>query len=374
MFTSPYFRGVITDTPSGAAYSVAPGQTVAADDRDVALLVTFGFTAAPPAVGGGGTSLSIYDQSGDSVTSVGTITFQGVTVSGSSPSGIVNMTTITGANAISGTVAQGIRLAGGNAVFGQSGVYNLDAGYVFMYGGLGACANAYIPGTYYAGGVRITGGIGGKGLVGIYGGLAGYSKYGGGPVFLSGGFGNATYSAYGQGGSAVVIGGNSHGTFNGAPVSLHGGSADSGAAGDVELNPGTSNTGPNGAVKVNGDPSLIKLATLSWVAGETLNARTIGISIRAALVTAVIVRLDAANGASGTLVVNQCPSGTAPADGTVLTSDSADLNGTPNTNQTLTLSATLTDIQIDAGTAFCTTTTGTLTLSAGCVEVWGTPQ
>lgn len=55
LFTSPNFRGTITATPSGKAYYVVPGQTVVAEDVDVPLLLSYGFSpAAPSAAGGGG--------------------------------------------------------------------------------------------------------------------------------------------------------------------------------------------------------------------------------------------------------------------------------------------------------------------------------
>lgn len=52
MLTSPTFIGVISDTLSGQAYSVKPGQKVLVDELDEDLLLAFGFTAAPAVVGG----------------------------------------------------------------------------------------------------------------------------------------------------------------------------------------------------------------------------------------------------------------------------------------------------------------------------------
>jgi hypothetical protein len=51
MLTSPYFRGVITNTPSGTAYNVMPGQIISVAPADASFLLTFGFTAAPVSPG-----------------------------------------------------------------------------------------------------------------------------------------------------------------------------------------------------------------------------------------------------------------------------------------------------------------------------------
>lgn len=90
--------------------------------------------------------------------------------------------------------------------------------------------------------------------------------------------------------------------------------------------------------------------------------------------TAVIGRPDIVNGGAATLVIVKAASGTAPAGGTALTSTSMDLTGAANTNQTLTLSATLADITLAVGDSLCMVTTGVLAASAGCITVWGTPQ
>lgn len=49
LYTPPYFRGTITDTPSHMAYHVEPGQIISASSLDIELLLSLGFTAAPTA-------------------------------------------------------------------------------------------------------------------------------------------------------------------------------------------------------------------------------------------------------------------------------------------------------------------------------------
>lgn len=70
-----------------------------------------------------------------------------------------------------------------------------------------------------------------------------------------------------------------------------------------------------------------------------------------------------------TTTVKKAPSGTAIASGTVLHSSSADLKGTINTNQALTLSATTADLNIAAGDAIGMDTTGTMTAARGVVSL-----
>jgi hypothetical protein len=85
-------------------------------------------------------------------------------------------------------------------------------------------------------------------------------------------------------------------------------------------------------------------------------------------VSAITARVTAAgtDGSAVTCLVKKAPSGTAIASGTTLSS-SIDLKGTANTNQTITLTTTLTDLDIAAGTAVGLDFTGTLTSATGVV-------
>jgi hypothetical protein len=158
----------------------------------------------------------------------------------------------------------------------------------------------------------------------------------------------------------------------GATVIVSGGPGAT-TGGNVILTPGSGGSGPEGKLIFASDVSLIA-AAYSWTAGAQLNGQTIFTTTRAAVVTAVIGRIDVANGTAATLAINKCASGTAPGAGTDLTTNSVDLAGTPATNQTLTLSSTLTDITLAAGDSLCMVTSGTLAASAGCITVWMTPQ
>lgn len=75
------------------------------------------------------------------------------------------------------------------------------------------------------------------------------------------------------------------------------------------------------------------------------------------------------DGGAVTAVIKKAPSGTAIASGTALHSSTADLKGTINTNQALTLSATTADLNIAAGDAIGMDTTGTMTAARGVVTV-----
>lgn len=318
--------------------------------------------------GGGGTSLTVKDDTGHTITSTGTLEMLGVVVSGSTPSAITNMTTITAPSGVGTAAGAGIQLeagsagptataaVGGNIQFyagaGGAGTVSTQGGRITGQGGAGGAGT-----TAAGGGLLFTGGAGGT----IGYGKGGYAEFGGGP-----GYGTA------PGGNAVFFGGYSQGSGAGGDVVGQSGNAlGSGPGGNVKLNIGTGS--PPGTIQVNNDPSLL-VAFYSWVAGAQLNNQTIFTTTREMLVTAVIGRPDAVNGGAATLVIVKAASGTAPAGGTALTSTSMDLTGTANTNQTLTLSATLADITLAAGDSLCMVTTGVLAASAGCITIWGTPQ
>lgn len=318
-----------------------------------------------PGSGGGGGSVTVADNTGDTITNVGTINFVGVKVSGSSPTAITNMTTITGADG-SGTIApQGVSLRAGTGVSGASSGYG---GGIYGYAGSGYA---------HGGNVQFFGGDGGttSTVTSPGGNLVFQAGNGAYPASSPGGyarFSAGTGRGANPGGNASVYGGGGVSTGNGGNAIVSAGGADSGAGGNVLINPGVGGAGA-GTVQVNNDPSLI-VASHSWVAGESLNGRTIFTTTRAMRVTAVIGRPDAVNGTAATLVVVKAASGTAPGGGTALTSTSMDLTGTANTNQTLTLSATPADLLLAPGDSLCMTTTGTLAASVGCITVWATPQ
>lgn len=320
--------------------------------------------------GGGGTSLTVEDDTGHTIASVGTLQMVGVVVSGSSPSAITNMRTITGADGVGTTAGTGILLRGGA---GQPGGTLGQGQAIYLYGGNGG----FGTGNTYGGFVVGNGGAGGSGTI----------KANGGNLFWGGGPGG-TLATYGAGGSAAFNGGSGYGTGKGGVVGLYGGVAyGTGQGGDAQFASGSAMGGgaagnaqiilgagaPKGRLQIENDASLI-VGGHSWVAGDQLDNQTIFTTTRAMVVTAVIGRPDVVNGSAATLVIVKAASGTAPSGGTPLTSTSMDLTGTPDTNQTLTLSATLADITLAPGDSLCMTTTGVLAASAGCITIWGTPQ
>lgn len=316
--------------------------------------------------GGGGTSLTVEDDTGHTIASVGTLQVLGVVVSGSTPSAITNMTTITGPDGVGTANGGGVSLIGGLGGLTGTAVYG---GAIAFTGGAGGSGTL----STYGGNITGRGGAGGAGTYALGGALyfaggagAGTNGPGGRAVFYGGaGFGS------GQGGNGELNGGNSNGTGYAGNILARGGNAlGGGTGGNVELTTGTGV--PRGQFLLNNDPSLI-VAAYSWVAGAQLNNQTIFTTTRNMVVTAVIGRPDIVNGSAATLVIVKALSGTPPAGGTPLTSTSMDLTGTPDTNQTLTLSATLADITMFAGDSLCMVTTGVLAASAGCITVWGTP-
>lgn len=312
-----------------------------------------GGTATVPTGGGGGGSLTVEDDTGDTIASVSTLQFEAVIVSGSSPSAIVNMATIETSRGSGSTPPENINIQAGG---GSPALSPAFGGYARISGGSGG----YGSGSTYGGGVRATGGAGGSGTT--------YAA--GGSLILEGGPGGVG-AANGPGGGVYFQAGNGYGSGAGGDMFFLSGNASGGAGGGAQFNLGAGT--PAGKIGINGDPSLI-VAAYSWTAGAQLNNQTIFTTTRAMVVTAVIGRPDAVNGTAATLVIVKASSGTAPSVGTPLTSTSMDLTGAANINQTLTLSATLADITLAPGDSLCMTTSGTLAASAGCITVWGTPQ
>ena len=89
-------------------------------------------------------------------------------------------------------------------------------------------------------------------------------------------------------------------------------------------------------------------------------------SLHRRLLPCLVVGSD---GSAVTAVIKKAPSGTAIASGTALHTGSADLKGTINTNQALTLSATPADLVLAAGDAVGIDCTGTMTAARGVVTV-----
>jgi len=80
------------------------------------------------------------------------------------------------------------------------------------------------------------------------------------------------------------------------------------------------------------------------------------------------------DGSAVTAVVKKAASGTAITAGTALHSSTANLKGTADTIQALTLSTTASDLVIPAGTAIGIDFTGTLTSATGVVTIMLAPN
>lgn len=95
------------------------------------------------------------------------------------------------------------------------------------------------------------------------------------------------------------------------------------------------------------------------------------VAVRGWRVVGITARVEVAgtDGGAVTAVVKKAASGTDIAAGTALHSGTINLKGTVDTNQSLTLSATSSDLDIPAGTCIGIDFTGTLTLARGCVTV-----
>lgn len=98
-----------------------------------------------------------------------------------------------------------------------------------------------------------------------------------------------------------------------------------------------------------------------WIATVDPNNVAIAVVNQASTISAIIGVVETAVGATATLTVSKAPSGTACSAGTVLHSGSFNANGTPATNQTL----TVTTSTLSAGDRLCYQTTNGANWLAG---------
>lgn len=103
--------------------------------------------------------------------------------------------------------------------------------------------------------------------------------------------------------------------------------------------------------------------------------KTFFVATRKCRVKAITGRVTAAGTDVGavTAIVRKVPSGTAIGSGTALHSGTYNLKGTADTNQSLTLSTTSSDLDLAAGDALAVDFTGVLTAATGVFSVAYSP-
>lgn len=99
-------------------------------------------------------------------------------------------------------------------------------------------------------------------------------------------------------------------------------------------------------------------------------------AVRALRVVSLLMRPTVAgtDGSAVTAVIRKVPSGTAIGSGTALMSNTFDLKGTANTNQSGTLSTTAGVLDLAAGDSLAVDFTGTLTSATGVFTVGMCPE
>lgn len=104
--------------------------------------------------------------------------------------------------------------------------------------------------------------------------------------------------------------------------------------------------------------------------------KTFFVATRKMRVKSIIGRVTVAGTDAGavTAIIRKVPSGTAIGSGTALHSSTYNLKGTADTNQTLTLSTTSSDLDLAAGDAIAVDFTGTLTSATGVISVALSPS
>jgi hypothetical protein len=109
-----------------------------------------------------------------------------------------------------------------------------------------------------------------------------------------------------------------------------------------------------------------EIKSVGWLAGMNPNGGTIFIANRSLTITGITGIVETANGAAATITVVKAGSGTALSSGTPVHSGSFNANGTPATNQNLSLTVT----NMNAGDRLGLLTTGTFTAAVGDLSVF----
>lgn len=273
----------------------------------------------------------------------------------------------------------------GGALSGSAGAGGDNATVTAVAAGIGGAAD-YRSGT----GGNQTGaaasGAGGAGGAAAYGSGAGGNASGAGSTG-NGGAGGQLDNTAGAGGTSVGGTGGAGGNFfgragaggngvtggAGGTATIRGGNAGTGgnaAGGNVDLIPGTpTGTGLAGEIRVNSSTAGFIPVSFYWGPGSV--DTPFFVASRAYRVKSIRTRVEVAgtDGGAVTAVINKAASGTAITAGTILHTGTIDLKGTAATNQTITLTATVADLEIAAGTCIGIDFTGTLTSATGCVTV-----
>lgn len=141
----------------------------------------------------------------------------------------------------------------------------------------------------------------------------------------------------------------------------HGGDGSYGLAGDV-VNGGTGKNNSTATVGFVNASTIYNVPAADW---------SFFVADRVYVVKGIrgVVDVAGSDGSAVTATIRKVPDGTALASGTALHTGTFNLKGTAATNQSLTLSATATDLQLYAGDRLAVDMTGTATAAIGAITV-----
>lgn len=279
-------------------------------------------------------------------------------------SGTATLSVVVGGTSVMDLSSSGVVLTGTltpDAIVGHSApltITGLDAS-------SGSAGGAYLTG----GAATATAGTGGPAR--LIGGAASGTAATAGAVQVTGGAATAaTGSAVG--GSITITGGATAGATGAAGnVAVVGGAATgSGAGGSINLTGGASGTGSAGEVQIAGNSSL-SFATYYFTGTPAATDQVFFLATRAMRVKTVSQVHSVAAGGTSTLIVTKDTSTNAPGAGTTVLTGSFNLNGTANTVQTGTLSATGADLALAAGDRLAVKFANSIQSTAGLVVTVG---
>jgi len=120
-----------------------------------------------------------------------------------------------------------------------------------------------------------------------------------------------------------------------------------------------------------GAENEVIVATYSWSAVDLAIDCCFFVADRSLTVVGINGRVRVVGSDAGTVTgqLRKAASTVAPASGVLLHTGTFNLKGTADTNQTLTLSTTASDLTVPSGTGLCFDLTGISTAANGCITV-----
>lgn len=267
-----------------------------------------------------------------------------------------------GTSSTTGNAGGAVQLRGG--LPGATGV----GGAVLATGAIGGATSGAGGAVTFTGGAGTNGNAAG-GAASLIGGL-GQGSAAGGAITITSGAAGATGVA---GAVNIAVGAATAGNGSSLTLTAGNGAGSTNSGGNINLVPGNAvSTGTPGEVQISGSTAGFIPIPMNYTA--SMVTQTIYTASRAVRVKSILGRVRVAgSGGACTIAFFKAATTVAVGSGVALHSGSYNIVGTADANQTLTLSATVSDVTLAAGDSIGYVLTGTPTSAVGNVTVTVVP-